>query len=150
MPHIGRNTQPDATINLHFSFGVLILAIAIVRLGWRWTHGGPAPFAGLPPWQATASYIVHYALYILLFVIPVLGWMNASFRGFDVTVFGLFKVPALMARRTPGFAWTGDVHTVLSYFVMLPLIGLHIAATLYDAIISKNSVLARMLPARWV
>lgn len=149
MPHIGRNTKPDTTINLHFSFGVVILALIIARLAWRWTHPEPVPHVGLPRWQATSSYAVHYALYLLLFVVPILGWMNASFRGFDVNVFGLFVLPKLIATRRPGFGWTGDVHMIIGYYVLLPLIGLHILGALYNAFVRRNAVLARMLPAGW-
>ena len=40
MPHIGRNTPVTTLISLHFSFGIIILAVAIVRLVW-W--GQPTP-----------------------------------------------------------------------------------------------------------
>jgi cytochrome b561 len=46
MPHIGRNTPVTTLINLHFSFGVIILVIAIIRLAWRATHAEPAPLDG--------------------------------------------------------------------------------------------------------
>ena len=107
MPHIGRNTTPDTLINLHFSFGVLILAAAILRLAWRWTHPEPAPLDGIPPWQANSARAMHMALYAMLFVIPLLGWINASWRGFDVSVFGLATLPKLVGTRATGFAWTG-------------------------------------------
>jgi cytochrome b561 len=35
MPHIGRNTPITTLISLHFTFGVIILAVALVRLLWR-------------------------------------------------------------------------------------------------------------------
>ena len=146
MPHIGRNTKPETLINLHFSFGVLILAVAIVRLAWRWTHGEPVPLDGIPPWQVTSARVVHGLLYVLLLVIPVLGWMNASYRGFDVNVFGLFTLPRLMTARAPGFGWTGDAHAIVSYYVLLTVIGLHVLAALYHALIRRDRVLARMLP----
>jgi cytochrome b561 len=72
--------------------------------------------------------------------------MNASWRGFDVTVFSLFTLPRLMATRTPGFGWTGDVHIILSWYVMLTFVGLHVAAALYHALVRRDRVLARMLP----
>ena len=146
MPHIGRNTKPDTIINLHFSFGVVILAVVIVRLSWRWTHSEPAPLDGIPPWQVKSARVVHAIFYLLLFAIPVLGWMNASWRGFDVSVFGLFTLPRLMATRAAGFGWTGDVHIILSWYVMLTFIGLHVAAALYHALVRRDRVLARMLP----
>src|SRR5581483_391223 len=112
MPHIGRNTQPNTIINLHFSLGAVILTVVIVRLVWRWIHAEPTPLDGIPPALVWSARLVQYGLYLLLIAIPVLGWMNASWRGFDVNVFGLFTLPRLMATRAPGFGWTGDVHVV--------------------------------------
>lgn|SRR6185437_2605651 len=148
MPEIHRDTVPERMINLHFSFGVLILLVAIVRLTWRVLQGEPMPLDSVPPWQVQSARVVHWLLYALLFVIPVLGWMNASYRGFTVSPFGLFDMPKLIATRASGFGWTGDVHTLLSYYVLLTLIGLHGAAALYHWLVRRDSVLQRMLPGR--
>lgn len=148
MPHIGRNTQPETLINLHFSFGVVVLAVAVVRLGWRVTHPEPRPLDGIPPWQVQSARVMHWLLYILLFVLPVLGWINASWRGFPVIVFGLFELPKVMATRAPGWGWTGDVHGLLGNYLMLALVGLHVAAALYHYFIRRDGVLQRMLPGR--
>ena len=145
MPHIGRNTQPVTLINLHFSVGVLILFVAVARLGWRLTHPEPSPEDGVPPWQVTSARIVHWLLYALLFVIPILGWTAASWRGFPVIMFGL-ELPKLMATRAPGFAWIGDLHALLAYYAMLTLVGLHVAAALYHYFWRRDGVLQRMLP----
>jgi cytochrome b561 len=146
MPHIGRNTTPGTLINLHFSLGATILLILVIRLGWRWAHREPSPLTGLPPWQAKSSQAVQYLLYLLLAVIPILGWMNASFRGFTVSLFGLFDLPPLIATRKPGFAWTGDVHVLLSTYVLLFVAGIHLVAALHHALVRKDRVLQRMLP----
>jgi cytochrome b561 len=146
MPHIGRNTKPDTLINLHLSFGVLILAVALVRLGWRMMHVEPPPADGLPPWQVQSARVMHWLLYVLLFVVPVLGWVNASWRGFPVSPFGLFELPKLLATRAPGFGWTGDVHNALANYAMLALVGLHAGAALYHYFVRRDGVLQRMLP----
>ncbi len=146
MPEIRRNTQPDTLINLHLSFGMLIVAVAIMRLGWRLTHREPVSEDGLPPWQVQSARVMHWLLYLLLFVVPILGWMNASFRGFPVIMFGLFDLPKLMATRAPGFAWTSDVHGLLANYAMLALVGLHGATALYHYFIRRDRVLQRMLP----
>jgi cytochrome b561 len=148
MPEIHRNTVPERMINLHLSFGALILLVAIIRLAWRATHADPPPQDGLPPWQLQSARVVHWLLYALLFVVPALGWVNASYRGFPVSLFRLFDLPALMAKRTPGFGWTGDVHTLLAYYAMLTLIALHVAAGLYHYFIRRDHVLQRILPGR--
>jgi cytochrome b561 len=146
MPHIGRHTTPETLINLHFALGVLILAVVIIRLAWRWTHPEPMSLDGIPAWQVASARAVHGLLYVLLAIIPILGWMNASYRGFDLSFFGLFMMPRLMATRAPGFGWTGDTHAVLAYYVLLPVIGLHVLAVIYHAAIRRDRVLARMLP----
>lgn len=145
MPHIGRNTPVTTLISLHFSFGVMILVVAIVRLAWRATHGEPVPLDGMPPWQVQSARLVHWLLYVLLLVVPVLGWMNASWRGMPLVLFGI-EMPKLVATRAPGWGWTGDVHSLLAYYAMLTLVGLHVTAGLYHYFIRRDDVLQRMLP----
>ena len=145
MPDIQRDTKPDTLINLHLSFGVLILAVAVVRLAWRATHAEPPPEDGVPPWQAQSARIIHWLLYVLLFVLPILGWINASWRGFPVVMFGL-ELPKLVATRVPGWGWTGDVHSCWPNYAMLALVGLHVAAALYHYFVRRDGVLQRMLP----
>jgi cytochrome b561 len=146
MPHIGRNTPVTTLISLHFSFGIVILAVAIVRLLWRAIQGEPAPLDGLPPWQVQSARVIHWLLYLLLLVVPVLGWINASWRGMPVVLFGL-ELPKLIGTRAPGWRWTGDVHNLLANYMMLTLVGLHILAGLYHYFIRRDYVLQRMLPS---
>ena len=145
MPEIRRGTKPETLINLHLSFGVVILFVAVIRLAWRATHAEPPSQDGLPPWQLKSARVVHWLLYGLLFVVPILGWINASWRGFPVIMFGL-ELPKLVATRAPGLRWTGDVHGLLANYLMLALVGLHAAAALYHYFIRRDRVLQRMLP----
>jgi cytochrome b561 len=147
MPHIGRNTPVTTIVSLHFTFGIMILAVAIVRLIWRATHGEPVPLDGIPPWQVISARIIHWLLYGLLFVLPILGWINASWRGMPVVMFGL-ELPKLIATRAPGWGWTGDVHGLLANYLMLALVALHVAAALYHHVVRRDGVLQRMLPGR--
>ena len=147
MPEIRRDTPVTTLISLHFTLGVVILAVAIVRLGWRLTHGEPEPEAGVPPWQTTSAHIVHWLLYLLLLLLPLLGWINASFRGMPIVMFGI-ELPMLVAKRAPRWQWTGDVHTLLANYLMLGLVGLHVLAGLYHYFWRRDRVLQRMLPSR--
>jgi cytochrome b561 len=146
MPHIGRNTPVTTLISLHFTFGIVILAVAVVRLIWRVTHT-PPPHDDLPRWQIGLSHIVHWLLYLLLFVVPILGWMDASRRGMPVVMFGL-ELPKLLATRAPGWNWTGDVHGLLANYAMLGLVALHVVGALYHYFVRYDGVLQRMLPGR--
>jgi cytochrome b561 len=147
MPHMGRTPPVSAIIDLHFSIGVVILAVAIVRLAWRVTHGEPTPLDGIPPWQVQTARVVHGLLYLLLFVLPILGWIAASWRGLPIVMFGL-ELPKLVATRAPNWGWTGDVHALLANFTMLAIVGMHVAAGLYHYFIRRDGVLQRMLPGR--
>jgi cytochrome b561 len=147
MPHVGRNTPVTTLISLHFTFGIVVLIVVIVRLAWRATHEEPAPLDGLPPWQVLSARALHWLLYLLLFVVPILGWINASWRGMPIVMFGI-EVPKLIATRAPGWRWTGDVHALLANYVMLTLVGLHVLSGLYHYFIRRDGVLQRMLPGR--
>src|SRR5690348_18302489 len=130
MPHIGRNTPVTRLISLHFSIGVLILGVIAVRLIWRIVHGEPAPEAGIPPWQVRSARVIHWLLYLFLVVVPMLGWINASYRGMPVTFFGLVHVPPLIGTHAAGWSWTGDTHVLIAEYGILSLVGLHVAAAL--------------------
>ena len=145
MPGIGRGTVPGTLINLHMSIGVVILAVVVLR--WLWRIGHPVPLAtqDLPGWKQPVARIVHGLLYALLAVNPILGWMNASARDWTITVFGLFRLPHLVAPRSTLGREAGDLHTFLAW-TLLALIGLHVAAALYHYFVRNDGVLQRMLP----
>lgn len=146
MPHIGRTVPQSILIDLHVWFGVAILFVAVLRLLWRVTHREPEPDDGLPPWQVASARAMHWALYVLLFAVPLIGWFNASWRGMPVTFFGLFELPKLIGTHVGDWHWTGDIHGFLANYVMLGLIGLHVAAALYHHFVCRDGVLRRMLP----
>jgi cytochrome b561 len=145
MPEIHRGTVPETLINLHLSLGVLIILVMALRLIWRLTHPAPPPPTNLPGWQLLSSRVTHGALYLLLFITPVLGWMNASARGWQVTLFGLFQLPALVAEGSPLGRNAGDIHVWLTW-VILALAGLHVLGALYHRFVLRDAVLTRMLP----
>ena len=151
MPHIGRNTPVTTLISLHFSIGVLIIGVIIVRLAWRISHLEPAPQEGIPPWQVRSARVIHWLLYLLLLVVPLLGWINASYRGMPITLFGLVDVPQLVGSHAAGWGWTGDIHILVAEYGILSLVGLHVAAALYHYFIRRDGILQRMLPGvpRW-
>ncbi|HZD89712.1 MAG TPA: cytochrome b [Pseudolabrys sp.] len=146
MPHIGRVVPKSVLIDLHVWFGVTILFVAVIRLAWRLTHREPEPEDGLPPWQVVSARIIHWLLYVLLFVVPLLGWFNASWRGMTVSFFTLFDLPQLIGTRVGSWGWTGDIHGFLADYALLGLVGLHVAAALYHYFIRRDRVLQRMLP----
>jgi cytochrome b561 len=145
MPDIHRGTKATGLIVVHLSLGTSILAIAALRLLWRWVHPVPLLADAVPPWQHRAARAAHATLYCLLFAVPFLGWANASARGFAVALFGFIPLPALMPQGSRAGLALGDIHTFVAY-ALLALVGLHVLASLYHHFWLRDRVLARMLP----
>ena len=68
----------DLLFHLHRSFGVVLLPIVLARLAYRFTHPPPPLPNDIPAVQRSAAHAVHYALYALLIVQPIVGWIATS------------------------------------------------------------------------
>src|SRR5258707_14089016 len=106
MPDIHRGVKPGAAMTFHVSFGIVILALIVLRFAWRLTHP-VAPESSLPPWQRLSSEAVHWLLYALVLATTVTGWLFALFRGWSISFFYLAPLPRLasgyaVSRRTLG------------------------------------------------
>lgn len=146
MPDIHKDTRPDGLIAWHLFFGALLLLLIALRLLWRLTHAAPPP-EPMPRWQELAAKAAHGGLYLGLIAMPLLGWANASSRGWDVKMLGIVPLPAL---APTGSSWgheAGDIHQTVA-IALLVLIGLHVLAALYHHWIQHDGTLRRMLPNR--
>lgn len=146
MPDINPRTPPNTLIDFHFSIGVTILALAVLRLLWRWTHPVPLITDNVPAWQNWAARATHFLLYLLLFVLPILGWIDAGFRALPIRFYELATIPPIIAASRALAGRTGDIHTFVSY-ILLAVIGLHVLAALYHYLVRRDGVLQRMLPS---
>jgi cytochrome b561 len=148
MPDIEWGTQPEFWINLHLSLGALLILLIVFRISWRLFHPAPPPEAGTPAWQRWSARATHVMLYVLLIVLPLTGWAASSARGWRVSLFGLFNLPALVPKGTKLGFKAGDLHADLLSWVLLTAIGLHVLAALYHRFVKHDGVLQRMLPSR--
>ena len=144
MPDVRKGTLPVGLIAWHLSIGAAILAFAIARLGWRLTHPAPPPPNDLAPVLAIVSRATHYGLYLLLLVLPAMGWMNASARGWPVRLLGLIPLPQPAERGSVVGRAMGDVHKTTA-IVFLLLIALHVTGAMYHALILRDRTIRRML-----
>src|SRR5450755_1923399 len=65
----------------HKVIGLTILVLALSRLAYRLVHGAPADEPTLEPWEKVVSHITHWAIYALLIIVPLLGWLAISYYG---------------------------------------------------------------------
>ena len=128
----------------HKWIGITVFLLTCARLAWRLGHPAPPPPA-MPAWQVRAASITQGALYVLLLVIPVSGWLYSSSTGVQVVYLGLVPLPDLLPRDRQTAAILLVVHQTLN-FTMFGLVCLHTAAALKHHYIDRDTVLARMLP----
>ena len=107
---------------VHYWAGIAILGLVALRLVLRLTSGVAAPRpVSLIEWAATG---MHWAFYVLLFLVPVSG-LGALYVNEEL----------------------GDIHS-LAKPVFIVLILVHAAAALYHQFVVKDGTLRRMLVPR--
>ena len=134
-----------ALMPAHKAIGLSVLALTLVRLGWRLTHPAPRLPATTPAWQKGSAHLVHAALYLLMLAMPVTGWLLVSgAERHPLSWFGLFPVPYLPVSSAAADRADG-AHLLLGW-LMLALVALHVSAALYHRLILRDGVLGRMAP----
>jgi cytochrome b561 len=133
----------DGLYNAHRSLGVLVLALMLVRLGYRLMRGVPAPEPTLSSLQRGVSHLVHIGLYVLLIAQSFIGWVATSAYGAAISVFGLFTLPAIVAKDQELSKPLFLAHEVIG-FILAGLVLLHIAAAFYHFLVRGDRVLQRM------
>ncbi len=143
-------------IQLHKSFGFTIYALACLRLAWRrFSSDLPALPADTPAWQVKAARGSHVLLYVLMFVLPITGWLMASASPLNDSgafpfqiknmVFDWFELPDPFPS---GSQFLRDGLKIIHLTAALSLAGLllvHILAAFKHHFVDGNNVLRRML-----
>jgi cytochrome b561 len=129
---------------LHKSFGLTLLGLAALRLLWRLGERRPT-LPPMPAWQRRAAAATHVLLYVLLFVIPLSGWLYNSAAGFPLQWFHLVNLPALTA-ADPGLKALAKEAHVTGVFALLSIVLVHAAAALKHHYVDRDGTLRAMLP----
>lgn len=132
--------------NYHKWAGVIVLALAVLRLVWRLTHQPPADVP-MPGWQRLAAHGMHHLLYGLFFAVPLVGWAYSSAAGFPIVLFGVLPLPSFVAKNAELAQLIKPWHETLAWTMAL-LVVMHAGAALKHQFIDKDGLLNRMRPGR--
>lgn len=132
--------------NWHKWVGVTVLALATLRLLWRLTHAAPA-FLPMPAWQRVAAHALHLALYALMFLQPISGWIYSNAVGYPIVYLGMFPLPTLVAKSKEIAAVWLQVHKACGGMIFIAVI-LHVLAALKHQFINRDGTLRRMFAWR--
>ncbi len=141
----------------HKSFGSLVFALAVLRLIWRWANPvSPQVPTNQPGWERWTAHFAHIALYVLMFTMPLSGWLMASASELNDPgaypmqirnmVFGVFELPDPIKPGNEALKTIFHrIHAWSSYLLAAVLV-LHIGGALRHHYRHKDDTLRRMLP----
>ena len=136
----------EALKRLHFMLGLSVLALVWVRIALIAFRPLPRVVPAPPRWQHLAGKLMHLALYLLMVLAPLAGWLTLSAEGKDIPFFGL-HLPALAPANESLADLAEEVHETMGT-VGYYLIGLHAAAALFHHYWLRDNTLRLMLPGR--
>jgi cytochrome b561 len=148
MTRLPAGNLQNRLFDLHESIGSTIFALVCVRLAVRLVRGVPEAHPALPRWRRIAAENTHRALYVLVFLLPILGWLGSSAFGATVSVYGLFDLPRPIAENRPLSDILFLFHLSGAY-LLTALVALHIGAAILHGFVTRDGVVQRMLPERW-
>jgi cytochrome b561 len=127
----------------HKWMGVTIFGLVLVRILWRLTHAAPALPTSMPALMVKLAKLVHLAIYVLMFVIPITGWLFSSAAGVTVVYLNLIPLPNLVAKNKELADTLKEVHETLNW-TLLWLVVMHVVAALKHQFVDKDNLMARM------
>lgn len=131
---------------LHKSIGLVALILIIIRLAWAFGGTRPDLPSGTPQWQRNLTYSVHGLIYMMILVVPVVGYTTSAATGSHFELFGLFVVPNLVPENTVLVTVTYWIHFVGGW-ALAGLATLHAASALWHHFVKKDDILTGMLPS---
>ncbi len=149
---------PDAwvrpVIDTHKSTGITVLGLVILRLLWRAAHRPPPLPASYARWERAAAHAAHLALYVLMLLLPLSGWLHDSAWKDAVThpmsLYGLVPWPRIgvIERIEPVTKESlhdlfGAIHTTFGY-LLYAVLALHIGGALKHQWLDREPELQRM------
>jgi cytochrome b561 len=135
----------DPLFVLHKGLGSVLLVLVVGRVLWRISHRPPRFPDFMPSREQRLASATHVAIYALLVVMVVSGYVRTIGDGFPIELLDALGVPPLM----PPMPRVARAMLVVHQFAVITLVGLvavHIGAVLRHHLIEQNPVLMRMWP----
>lgn len=136
----------DAKSQIRFIHGSIALGVFLLmtlRIVWRFMNDVPGHPDGMPAWQKLTASVVHWSLYVMIFVQLVSGGMTVATGGRALPFFGLFSIPLPVAESRDGHEFWEEIHE-FTWKIVAALIVVHVLGAIYNHFIAKNNVLRRM------
>ena len=138
------SAERASTLTWHETLGMLVIAVVVLRLAWRFIDRQPDE-QPMPAWMQLGSRLVHWLLYALLAAVPLTAIFGAWLAGHPVFFLGIGEIGPFSELAHDLGRSLAEVHTTLGN-VIIWVAGLHAAAAIYHHFILRDRVLKTMLP----
>ncbi|WP_321325993.1 cytochrome b [Thiomicrorhabdus sp.] len=136
----------DFMKTIHFTLGLTILALVIVRLFIMLPQRQPVILPTPDDRLQKVAKAMKVSLYLFMFAMPILGWLILSGADKSIPFYG-FDLPALIEPNKDLAHTIKEVHEFLGE-IGYWLIGIHAAAALFHHYVLKDNTLKRILPKK--
>ena len=130
---------------LHKAVGATLAMVLVFRILWNFLQAKPVPLEENTRLKQLAK-LGQKALYGLIIIMVISGYLISTAKGKGVDVFGLFELPALLADDADRGELAGEIHEIIAT-VFISLVVIHVLAALLHHFVFKDRTLKRML---WV
>ncbi|PKI16974.1 cytochrome b [Colwellia sp. 12G3] len=133
------------SLDLHKNIGMTLFVVLMLRIVWRVINITPKiSDESASKVEIKAAHYAHLALYVLMTILMLSGYLISTADGRAIDVFGLISIPALPISFANQEDITGNIHEILAWTLILLSSG-HAMAALKHHFINKNNTLVRML-----
>jgi cytochrome b561 len=99
----------------------------------------------VPGWQQRISGLSHGALYVLLVVVPLAGYVRVRAGGFPIESLDSLGISTFIP-RSKALAETAQSVHYFGGLAIAAIIALHIGAALHHGLIKRDGIFSRMWP----
>lgn len=126
----------------HKSVGIVIAALVLWRIGLRFSYRPASLPTTVPDWQIKLSRVIQFLLYMMMILLPVTGYLGASYSKSGVSFFGWATPRWALADHATAEQYF-DIHGTLIW-VLIALLVAHVLGALKHLVLDKDGVNQRM------
>jgi cytochrome b561 len=132
-------------VSIHRPLGIAILVLVVVRFVNRLLNPPPPFPATMSRGERRLATASEFAMYGLMFVLPLVGWGMLSAARYPIVLSGSVHLPFILPHDVRLYSALRKAHTILAYVFFLTFVG-HFSAVLFHTLIVRDGLLLRMAP----
>ena len=129
----------------HIGLGFIVFVITIFRLSWFQFNPKPLANPNHKPWERKLSTFIRHALYYLIILLTITGFLSASYKGEAVNIFDIISIPSLFTTDDEFWVMLIDQSHFIIALVWCALVILHILGALKHQFIDRDKILNRII-----